>query len=342
MSTTLELQAVTSASKQRPRPVLWWCALGAAAVLIQFYVYGSWILSPDFRPVDPGPDPMPGVEKMWAVILQVGFTTVTVLVIGWVVRNCVRQRSLTFDAKLMLAWWSMLWLDPAQFFLRPVNLYNSHYFNRGSWVPHIPGWISPNMANLPNPWFVEGATYAMMIGGTVATCALLRLVKRRRPETSNLALFGLACALYMVADFLLEEFVMIRTGWLSWSGTARSLSLFGGTRYQFPVAEALFFSAVCAGMAALRFWRDDRGRAIVERGVERISSRRLAGVASTLAIVGFAQALIIAYNLIMIGFTLYVDPIPSGYPSYMLNGICGHGTPYQCPGPGVPIYMPHK
>jgi hypothetical protein len=244
----------------------------------------------------------------------------------------------TFDAKLLLAWWSMLWLDPAQFFLRPVNLYNSYYFNRGSWTPYIPGWISPNMENFPNPWFVEGAAYGMMIISSVGACWLMRTVRGRWPKTPNVGLFVVAWVAMGIGLFVLEEYLMIRPGWLSWSGVPHEVAIFAGTEYQFPWTEAFFFGATCTGMAALRFWRDDRGRSVVERGIDSVPARWRTAVA-TLALIGIANVLTIGYNIVMIGQSLYVDPTPDTYKSYMLNGICGPGTAYRCPGPDVPIVL---
>jgi hypothetical protein len=238
----------------------------------------------------------------------------------------------------MLGWWSILWLDPAQFYLRPVNLYNSYYFNRGSWTPHIPGWITPNMQNLPNPWFMEGSAYGFMLFSSIAVCFLLRKIKDRRPQTPALALFAVAWVALALGIFLLEELLMIRTGWLSWAGVIHGVSIFDDTQQQFPWTEAFFFGAMCTGMAALRFWRDDRGRSYVERGTDSVSPR-LRTAASTLAVIGFANLIMIAYNLCMIPQTLYVDPFPPGYPSWMTNGICGAGTAFPCPAPDVPIVL---
>jgi hypothetical protein len=317
---------------------MWWAGFGAAMVALQIYVYGSWITGDNFRAVSTGADPVPEYQKTWAIVLQIAYTATAVMVTGWVLRGCLRQRRMTFDAKLLLGWWSILWLDPVQFFLRPVNLYNSYYFNRGSWVPYIPGWISPNMQNFPNPWFLEGAAYGFMLISSIAACALLRAVRHRWPRTPNAVLFMVAWVALGIGIFLLEEYLMIRPGWLSWSGVPHEVAIFAGTEYQFPWTEAFFYGATCAAMASLRFWRDDRGRSVVERGIESVPARRQAVVA-TLAVIGFANVAMIAYNLCMIGQSLYVDPFPDTYKSYMLNGICGQGTEYRCPAPDVPIVL---
>jgi hypothetical protein len=342
MTTTAPVEQVSVQPTARRRTVLWWAGFGAAMVLLQLYVYGSWIASDDFKVVPTGIDPVPDSEKMWAVMLQVAFTATALATTAWIVRGCVKQRRLTFDAKLMLGWWSILWLDPAQFFLRPINLYNSYYFNRGSWVTHIPGWIAHNVQNLPNPWFMEGAAYGFMILSSIAVCLVLAKVRARRPRTSGVLLFAVGWVLLGLGIFVLEEYIMIRGGWLSWSGVIHEVSIFDGTRYQFPWTESFFFGAMCTGMAALRFWRDDRGRSFVERGSESIASSRKATIVSVLAIIGFANVIMIAYNLVMIVQSLYVDPTPEIYPSYMLNGICGAGTEFRCPGPDVPIVLNHR
>lgn len=338
MTATVSEQSTAVARARRNRPVVWWAGFGAAVVALQLYVYGSWITGPHFRAVPTGPDPVPDYQKTWAIVLQIGYTTTAVLVTAWVVRSCVRQRRMTFDAKLLLGWWSILWLDPAQFFLRPVNLYNSYYFNRGSWTPYIPGWISPNMENFPNPWFLEGAAYGFMLVSSIMTCAALRAVRRRWPRIPNVGLFAVAWVGLGIGIFLLEEFLMIRPGWLSWSGVPHELAIFAGTEYQFPWTEAFFYGATCAAMASLRFWRDDRGQSVVERGADSVSVRRRAFV-STLAVIGFANVVMIAYNICMITQSLYVDPFPDTYKSYMLNGICGAGTRFPCPAPDVPIVL---
>src|ERR1700756_6065212 len=87
-----------SAPGRRARPVLWWAALGAAAVAMQLYVYGRWVTSRDFAPTPTGPDPGPHDVLLKAGILQGTFAAGAVATIGWVVWRCARERHLTFYA----------------------------------------------------------------------------------------------------------------------------------------------------------------------------------------------------------------------------------------------------
>jgi len=41
----------------------------------------------------------------------------------------------------------------------------------------------------------------------------------------------------------------------------------------------------------------------------------------------------LTYSVAMNYTTLFADPFPKGYPSWLLNGQCGHGTAYACSAP---------
>jgi len=42
--------AGSALTPRRARPVLWWASLGAAAVVLQVWIYTSWVLSDDSGP----------------------------------------------------------------------------------------------------------------------------------------------------------------------------------------------------------------------------------------------------------------------------------------------------
>ena len=59
-----------------------------------------------------------------------------------------------------------------------------------------------------------------------------------------------------------------------------------------------------------------------------------------LALTGFVNlAFLVIYSLPMAITGLYADSYPKDVTSrsYFLNGLCGPGTPYACPGPKVPV-----
>ncbi|MGH9037217.1 MAG: spirocyclase AveC family protein [Acidimicrobiia bacterium] len=324
-------------TERRTSPVVYWAIFGAICVAVQLYVYGAWMLSDDFRTVRASD--VPDHVKMWAWILQPLFALWALAGITYVVRQCRRERRLTFDAMILMGWVSMIWLDPVPNMIRPQVMFNSYYLNHGSWVEQIPGWISPNGGNLPNPFLVEISAYFGFVLLTVAGCALMRRWAAWRPAAGRIQLFLMAWALYFAVILVLEELIMIRTQWLAWSGVIRGVSLWGGEWYQMPLTEPFFFGAFIAAVACLRYFRDDQGRSVVERGVDRLQiAPRMRTLVSALAIVGFANLGMITYNVFVVPLSLYIDDTPS-YPSYMRNGLCGEGTPYDCPGPHVPIIL---
>ncbi|HTC81689.1 MAG TPA: spirocyclase AveC family protein, partial [Acidimicrobiia bacterium] len=90
----------------------------------------------------------------------------------------------------------------------------------------------------------------------------------------------------------------------------------------------------------LRWFRDDRGLSVAERGAERL---RLSGPPRTalrfLAVTGFIHVwFIVGYFVPYNFFALKADTFPP-MPSFLRAGICGQGTDYACPSGAVPI--PH-
>jgi len=327
------------------RPVLWWAGTGAFFLALQAYVYLAWITSDNFRPTPLGPDPVPSDEKVWAWFLQTACTLGAVIVAVWIVRGCLRQRRLTLDAKLTLAWYSIVWLDPAGNFLRPQFMFNAYYVNRGSWVSNIPGWVSPNGHLFPDALLVEIPIYGSLVLVAVASCALMRHMSHRRPR---LGLFGLtAGTLAATAAFIIafESIFCMRSGFASWSATSvPGLTLWSGTRWQVPLMpDPLFWGAVMTSLAVLRYRSDDHGRTDVDRGIERVTTApRMRTVLSTLAVIGFANLAMAIHTVPSVVGTLYLKETVPGLPSYLRSGLCGDDTPYKCPGRDVPIRLPHN
>ncbi|HYH48257.1 MAG TPA: hypothetical protein VEG38_01795 [Acidimicrobiia bacterium] len=55
----------------KKRPIAVWAVAGGFFVLLQLYVYVSWLLSGDFAAVDPGPDPLNAGGRFWVPFFQV-------------------------------------------------------------------------------------------------------------------------------------------------------------------------------------------------------------------------------------------------------------------------------
>ncbi len=115
----------------------------------------------------------------------------------------------------------------------------------------------------------------------------MRAAKRRIPGIGVAGLIGVALAAGFVFDLLCEVF-MVCTSLYAYNGTVHALSLWGGERYQFPLYESLYWGAVWAAAGILRYFRDDKGRSVVERGAESVSvSQRMQTAYRAFAVIGF-------------------------------------------------------
>ena len=330
-------------TERRMRPVLWWASLGVAAVTLQTYVYLRWIFSDNFRRVGPGVDPVTTYDKVFAWILQPAFGLAALLATVWVIRGCVKERRITFDAKLYLGWISMIWMDHAANLIRPQMLFNSYYLNRGSWDEYIPGWISRNPQNLPAPFFIEFGTYLFMIVVTVLGCKLMQAVKRRRPAIGMVGLT--VTAWFAMAAFIvvIEEFTTFRTGWCWWTGTVEHLTLWRNSTAPQPLTEVAAWAVTLTVTCVLRYRHVTRGTSFAETGIDRVKvSPRGRGAITTFAVIGACTAAMGFYGVVSAIVSLYDDepPATTTIPSYMLNGLCGEGTGIACPGPRVPVLLP--
>lgn len=77
---------------------------------------------------------------------------------------------------------------------------------------------------------------------------------------------------------------------------------------------------------------------LAERGVEKLRiGRGRRTLVRFLALVALFNVVFLAQNAVMIVSTTHSSAWPKGYKSYLVNGMCGPGTSYACPGPTVPI-----
>jgi hypothetical protein len=106
------------------------------------------------------------------------------------------------------------------------------------------------------------------------------------------------------------------------------------------------WGGVMTALSCLRFFTDDRGRTVVERGLDQVRG----GFARQqfvrfLAIFGAVSAcFFVFYNLPAQWFAMHSDPWPTDHlkRSYFNGGICGDGTDTPCPDPILPVPTKHS
>jgi hypothetical protein len=151
-----------------------------------------------------------------------------------------------------------------------------------------------------------------------------------------------------VIDTIIEGLIL-RTGVYGYPSAIRSITLFAGHTYQVPMSETFLFGGLGLGaVACLSYFRDDKGRTLAERGLDRVNAgARGRQWIKFLAIFGAVHlAFLVLYFIPQQWFATHGDPWPRGYKSYMINGMCDYpagagavqarGTrAVPCPGPGV-------
>lgn len=325
-------------------PVKWWAALGAMILAFIAYVLIKWVTGPFFKRVPTGPMDPPTYMKVAMVVFQAVSIPVGIGLIGWfVLRPIIRQRRLTLDGMLVLAFSTLWFQDPLSAYGGHWFTYNSWPINYGSWVHGVPGWLSNGKpgAMLVEPILIMPGLYVYVFVITMFLgAAVMRRAKVRWPRIGTVGLIGV-CFVAMVAfDIILEGVIFMPLGIWEYPG-GRGFAIFNATYHAFPLNEVVTVSATFTAVACLRYFRNDRGQTLVERGTERLrTSERTQQVVRALAVLaGVHMALFLTYNVpnYWVGTHSKEWQRDLVDRSYFTDGLCGGGTDRACPGPGIPL-----
>ncbi|MBO2447696.1 spirocyclase AveC family protein [Actinomadura barringtoniae] len=340
--------AAGAAVPSKSKPVQIWTVIGAAILLLQLYVWIRWVSGPHFERVPAGPSDPPTLMKVvlttWTAVTLIGFP---VGLWFFIVRPWRRERRITLDGMLLVSFGLLFFQDPLLNYFNTWCTYNSWLWNMGSWTQDIPGWRSfgepGHMMAEPLLMNAPGYSYGVLLC-TMLGCWVMRRVKARWPGISNLGLICVVAVWTFVFDFFMEGLFLMPMGLFTYPGAIRSLSINAGHYYQWPLYEGMMWGGVQAGLCALRYFTDDRGRSFVERGLERVRGGMVRQQATRfLAIFAASSALFfVFYNVPVQWFAMHADSWPTDIQkrSYFTSGICGDGTGRLCPDPALPIPGP--
>lgn len=323
------------------KPVTVWAAMGACFLVLFVYVFASWLLVGEPTRTPTGQTPVPGWMKASLIAWQCLSCGMAVACFYFfLVRPWRRERRLTLDGMFSIGFVTMMWQDTLLDIFQPWVTWNSAMVNFGSWNLRIPGWLSPQGDLIAEPVLFTMPSYLwVMLPPMMLGNAVMRRSQRRWPQMGRAGVIGCAFLLFVAVD-ILAELVWMRMGIYAYPGSIRSLTVFAGKYYQFPIYEAVIWPMTWTAMAAVRHFKDDRGQTIVERGIDdlRISARKKTAT-RLLAIIGVCNLSFLAYNAQGAILGLYSDPWPEDITSrsYLTDGLCGDGTGYACPAPNVPI-----
>ena len=324
-------------------PVYAWAIFGGVVLVFFLSIWIKWIAGPYFERVPPGPTEVPLYMKACLIFLIVLFCTALPLCIYYlIIRPWRRERRITTDGILLVCFGLLWFLDPSLNYLNTWCTYNAWLLNMGSWVQDAPGWIS---------WGAPGATFAepILICGpgyasgiflcTLLGCWVMRRTKRVWPNISNVRMIGVIVVYCFFWDIFMEGMAFMPMGFYTFPGSIQSLCIFPGKYYQYPIYEGIMWGFVQASFCSLRYFKDDRGRTFVERGVERINGFWRQQGARFLAIFAICSIIYLGFYTIPANwFGMHADPWPEDIQkrSYFMDGMFGEGTGRLAPHPDLP------
>lgn len=168
------------------KPVRIWAAIGGALLVLQVYVWIRWITGPYFARVPSGPSDPPMYMKAFLTMNGVLVCVGLPIAIWWfIIRPWRRERRITLDGMLLASMGLMFFQDPLLNYFNTWCTYNTWLFNRGSWSPYIPGWVSPDSPGhqVPEPLLINAPGYAAgVLVITIFGCWVMRKIKARWPN----------------------------------------------------------------------------------------------------------------------------------------------------------------
>lgn len=324
--------------------------IGSAILALQLYVWIRWITGPYFERVPSGPSEPPLYMKIPlmanAVVLWVGLPFALWF---FIIRPWVRERRITLDGMLLVSMALMFFQDPFLNYFNTWCTYNTWLFNMGSWAPYLPGTtnVEEPGAMVAEPLLTNGPGYAYgVLLITIVGCWIMRKIKSRWPTISNFRLIVATYGIAIVFDFVMEALVMLPIGLYTYPGAIQAVSFNAGTYYQWPIYEGLMWGGVQAALCCLRYFTDDRGRTIMERGLDSVRGGfvRQQFTRFLAIFAGVSACFFFFYNVPAIYLGMHADPWPEDHQkrSYFNGGICGEGTDKPCPHPDLPLPRNHS
>ena len=267
-----------------------------------------------------------------------------VQLLRFLARPWLRERRITTDGLLCIAFLLASPWDPLSTYTNNWFTYNSHLVNFGSVVGELPGVLGRHGAGVGDAWsilFIAPVYVSVFIWMSVLFCALMRRMQRRF-GLGPIRLIAVCFAMCVAADIVIEGIAFAPLGFYVFSGGHWLIN--AGHYYQYPIHEGLFGGAVFCSFVCLRYFTNDRGETVAERGVSTLKTtparknalRALAIIAAVH--IGFLLTYHLPSALFAVNTTAWPKDVQTR--SYFTNRICGPVVDRACPGPGTPISRP--
>ncbi|HTK60805.1 MAG TPA: spirocyclase AveC family protein [Pseudonocardia sp.] len=319
-------------------PIRLWASLGAVFLAAELFWLTRWVTSPSFTPVDSGPDLPPTWMRVTLIVGQVLFVAgalVFLYKLLWVPWR--RERRVTLDGLLCIAALLASPFDMLSNYRGYWFTYNSYQLNMGSIMSALPGVAQPHGNGAGEAWpivLIPGAYVVIFVGLAIVGCRLMNAAKRRWPGIGPVRLVMLCYVATMLMYLVIDGIICMPLGFWQFGGGFVTL-LNGDTYYKYPLQEMITAGAVFTIFTCWRFFRNDRGETVAERGLNRLT-----GSEATRTV----QRGLALYAVVMIGMVLTYH-LPNGllaahatvWPkdvqarSYFTNNVCAEDTGRPCP-----------
>lgn len=294
--------ATKPASARRSHAVVPWALVGLAWAVLCLWAVGHWVTSSAFgaAPILPGDSMSTGATAMLRII-EVASVLVLVASFWFLsVKPWRERREISIEALLFIGGVFGFVADSFLNVYTYLFAFNSHSVNLGTWVR----WLPFHHAGAPTGYgeaLLWGLPMYVYFCSALAAMGLAlkdRWVARHPNASETTVIVGLWVG-FFVFDFVVENLIIRTSDAYSFVRTARPLTLWAGSQYQFPIYESICVAFVAMGFAAVRISADRSpdGVSFLERGLTDLP-RRLRFPVRLLAAIGYcAVVLIMLYHL---------------------------------------------
>jgi hypothetical protein len=278
--------------------------------------------------------------KIAAIAAQVLF----VLIAGTLIHRLViqpwrREHTVGFDGLLCVASLLTSVYDASSAYFHNWFTYNAYLLNMGNPATSLPGWQAYSAPGETIAWpilFFPMLYAIVFVALPTLGCWVMRVVRRRWPGMPKVGLMAVCYLAMLIVSVILEGQLFMRLG--LYLETGWSISALDSTYSHNPLRNILCFGVLFTGLSSLRFFKNDRGQTLVERGGDRLGSsggtllamRFLAVLAAVQVIIGLGYHLPMALTTLASPDARWHDVMADN--SYLNDQICGVGTPRTCPG----------
>jgi len=342
-STVFDGRPLDSAgTPKKSRPISWWAGVGFGFLAFAAYLIVAWIAAGEPERVETGATPLPTYMKVSLFIQQWGVLAGMLALIWFkALKPRLRTGSVPFDGMMVISFALMWWSDPLYNYFTPGFNYNAYFINLGSWVGHVPGWMSPNPTQIAQPLiWLPGIYTCWFFAMVMIVHWVFGKLRQKWPTISPMSMWLVTFFPTMVVGIFCEAALMIM-GSHSYASSIRELSFNPGKYYEFPVYQGITASLLFTTWGAMRYFRDDRGRSFAERGVDQLNvSDGVKGWMRFFAVSGAITTIFFAFYhvpnaLIALRGDAWPDDVQKR--SYFVTELCGQASDVACPDPRLPF-----